>query len=362
METTSNAQMTTASNSTAEATTVSTPFAIFVKILMETTPQEAEINTSSNSTTEGVVYPTASTPFAILAKTLMVIAIIPNLFLNPLMLVTLRRVTSIQPTTKIFMASLTLCDLCRSLWGILILTSLLADTWLLGSFLCAANQVMLFLFTALSVSTLLLLTVDRYIAVSHPLRYPSIMTVFKSKIIVCSTWATNIVSSILINGINPFYTTLVIGHNKRLCVAETYDWRVYLILVLVVLQLLTIFIMYARIAMIARNQARRIAAENQAGNGQGGQRINTRSTTTIIIITGTLIITWIPTLIRLAIASQNQWEPYVNYLAYISTEAMLLSNGWMNVIIYYLRNKDLRQALLGLLTDWRQRLSQRFRP
>ncbi|XP_038055648.1 alpha-1A adrenergic receptor-like [Patiria miniata] len=325
---------------------------------METTTNE-QMTATSNSTAEDVI---VSTPFAILVKTLMVIAIVPNLLLNPLMLVTLRRVTSIQPTTKIFMASLTLSDLCSSFWSILILTSLFADTWLLGNFLCAVNNVMLFLFTGLSVSTLLLLTVDRYIAISHPLRYPSIMTVFKSKIIVCSAWATIIVSSILINGINPFYNIQVIGHNKRLCTSETYDWRVYLFLALVLLQLLTIFILYAHIALIARNQARRIAAENQAGNGQGGQRINTRSTTTIIIITGTLIITWIPTLIRLPIASQNQWEPYDSYLSFKFTQALLMSNGWMNVIIYYLRNKDLRQALCGLLTDWRQRLSQRFRP
>ncbi|XP_038057356.1 melanocortin receptor 4-like [Patiria miniata] len=291
----------------------------------------------------------------------MVLAIFPNLLLNPLMLFTLRRVTSIQPTTKIFMASLTLSDLCNSLWWILNLIALFNGTWFMGEFLCAVNLVMSLLFNALSVGALLLLTVDRYIAISRPLRYPSIMTVLKSKIIVCSTWATITVSSILIYGID-HNTILVIGHNKKICVAKTYDWRTNSLLVLGALQLLTIFILYAHITLIARNQARRIAAENQAGNGQGGRGINTRSATTIIIITGTLIITWIPTLIRLAIATQNQWEPYDRYLALMFTQALVLSNGWMNVIIYYLRNKDLRQALCGLLTDWRQRLSQRFRP
>ncbi|XP_038055031.1 beta-1 adrenergic receptor-like [Patiria miniata] len=326
---------------------------------METTPSAAEINTSPNSSTEESEFGTASTPFEFFIKTLLVLAIFPNHLLNPLMLFTLRRVTSIQPTTKIFMASLTLSDLCNSLWWILNLIAVFAGTWFMGEFLCAANQVMSSLFNALSIGALLLLTVDRYIAISRPLRYPSIMTVQKSKIIVCSTWATITVSSILIAGID-HNTVAVIGHNKKICVPKTYDWRVYLILVLVVLQLLTIFILYAHITLIAHNQARRIAAGNQAGNGQGGQRINTRSTTTIIIITGTLIITWIPILITLAKASQNQWEPYDSFLAYMFTQALVLSNGWMNVAIYYLRNKDLRQALCGMLSDWRKSLSQRL--
>ncbi|XP_038057355.1 beta-1 adrenergic receptor-like [Patiria miniata] len=326
---------------------------------METTPSAAEINTSLNSTTEESEFGTASTPFEIFVKTLMVLAIFPNLLLNPLMLFTLRRVTSIQPTTKIFMASLTLSDLCNSFWWILNLIAVFAGTWFMGEFLCAANLVMILLFNALSIGALLLLTVDRYIAISRPLRYPSIMTVLKSKIIVCSAWATIIVSAIIIYGIDNT-TILVIVHNKKMCVAKTYDWRAYLILVLLGLQLLTIFTLYGRIALIARNQARRIAAENQAGNGQGGQRINTRSTTTIIIITGTVIITWIPTLIRFAMASQNQWEPYDGFLAYMFTQALLLSNGWMNVVIYYLRNRDLRQSLCGMLSDWRKSLSQRL--
>ncbi|XP_038055651.1 melanocortin receptor 4-like [Patiria miniata] len=275
------------------------------------------------------------------------------------MLVTLRRVTSIQPTTKIFMASLTLSDLCNSLWWILYLIALFAGSWFMGEFLCAANLMMSSLFNALSICALLLLTVDRYIAISRPLRYPSIMTVLKSKIIVCSTWATIIVSSILIYRNNSF-TILVIGHNKDICAPKTFDWRGYVMLVIMAVAPLPIFIMYAHIALIARNQARRIAVENQAGNGQGGQRINTRSTTTIIIITGTLIITWIPLLISFAIASQNQWELYDSFLAFMFTQALMLSNGWMNVIIYYLRNRDLRQALCGMLSDWRKSLSQRL--
>ncbi|XP_038057230.1 beta-1 adrenergic receptor-like [Patiria miniata] len=327
---------------------------------METTPSTDEgIIVTSNTTEDNVEKELTSTTLLILVKVMAVLAIFLCVLLNPLMLVTLRRVTSIQPTTKIFMASLTLSDLCNSLCWILPLTELFAGSWLLGDFLCVVYSVTIYLFNGLGIYSLLLLTVDRYIAISRPLRYPSIMTVFRSKTIVFSTWAAVSIICILGLGIHgKKVVSLVSKHN--LCLRESYEWRQYLSVTLLVFTILSILIMYAHIAVIARNQARRIAAENQAGNGQGGQRINTRSTTTIIIITGTLIITWIPSVIRLVIDSQNQWEPYDSYLAMMFTNVLLLCNGWLNVMIYYLRNRDLRQAMHALLSDWHRSLQQRF--
>ncbi|XP_038055044.1 beta-1 adrenergic receptor-like [Patiria miniata] len=326
---------------------------------METTwsPDEGIIVTS-NSTGDIIENEHTSTTLLILVKVLAVLAIFLCVLLNPLMLVTLRRVTSIQPTTKIFMASLTLSDLCNNLYWILALTELFAGSWLLGDFFCVVYSVTSYLFVSLSIVSLFILTVDRYIAISRPLQYPSIMTVFRSKIIVLSTWATVSIICSLVLGING---SRIVSLDTRyyLCLGHN-DWRNYLFFLLAVVIILSIFILYARIAWIARKQARRIAAENQAGNGQGGRRINTRSTTTIIIITGTLIITWIPTVVKLAMASQSQWEPYDFYLASMFTQVLLLCNGWLNVIIYYLRNRDLRQAVCSLLSDWHQSLQQRF--
>ncbi|XP_038055043.1 adrenocorticotropic hormone receptor-like [Patiria miniata] len=326
---------------------------------METTwsPDEGIIVTS-NSTEDNIENEHTSRTLFILVAVLAVLAIFLCVLLNPLMLVTLRRVTSIQPTTKIFMASLTLSDLCNNLYWILALTELFAGSWLLGDFLCVVNGVTSYLFVSLSIFSLFILTVDRYIAISQPLRYPSIMTVFRSKIIVLSTWAAVSIFCILIFGIDG---SRVVSLDTRyyLCIGN-YDWRNYLALTIAVVIILSIFILYARIALIARNQARRIAAENQAGNGQGGQRINTRSTTTIIIITGTLIITWIPTVVRLLIVIASPQHTWTRYLAGTFTNVLLLCNSWLNVIIYYLRNRDLRQAVRALLSDWHQSLQQRF--
>ncbi|XP_038057233.1 octopamine receptor beta-2R-like [Patiria miniata] len=326
---------------------------------METTWSPSEgITVTTNTTGDKDENEFTSTTLLILVKVLTLLAIFLCVLLNPLMLVTLRRVTSIQPTTKIFMASLTLCDLCNSLFRIFASTELFTESWMLGDFLCVVDGVTIYLFNGLGIISLLLLTVDRYIAISRPLQYPSIMTVFRSKIIVLSTWAAVSIICIVVFGIDGSGIVSLDTHYYH-CKAG-YDWRHHLAVALLVITILSIFVLYAHIAMIAHNQARRIAAENQAGNGQGGQRINTRSTTTIIIITGALTITWMPIVIWLGMNSQNKSETYDSHLAAMFTQALVLSSGWLNVVIYYLRNRDLRQALRGLLSDWYHSLNQRF--
>ncbi|XP_038069149.1 C-X-C chemokine receptor type 2-like [Patiria miniata] len=97
------------------------------------------------------------------------------LTLNPLCLVVLRHVCSIQETTKIFLRSMTVADLGVGLFRALPMTVLvISETEHIGDALC---KVLSFVDCILSFSpqmSLLLLTVDRYISVVHALRYPSL--------------------------------------------------------------------------------------------------------------------------------------------------------------------------------------------
>ena len=263
------------------------------------------------------------------------------------MLLVLRRITSIEQTTKIFLASLTLNDLCTGLIWIPKLMELYAGFWLLGSFVCEVHHLVQYILNVHSFLFLLLLTVDRYIAISYPLQYPTLMTVFRVKVTLCVSLALGTVSCILLSLLDHKGDRVKSGSNY-VCAYVPHELGVpvYLTLIPLVLIIATIFILYVRISLIARRHARRIAAENQAGNGQGGQAINTRSTTTIIIVTATLIITGFPTIIWFAIiTSGKEIQNYDNFLAQSIADFMLLSNTWLNALIYYIRNRDLRLAL-----------------
>ncbi|XP_038051927.1 trace amine-associated receptor 13c-like [Patiria miniata] len=295
----------------------------------------------------------------ILAVFLAMLVTCLNLTLNSLMLLALRRVTSLDHTTKIFMASLTLSDLCTGLCSILRLPEIVSGAWMLGDFVCAARDALQYFFQTLSIFSLCLLTIDRYIAITRPLQYPTIMTVFRSKVIVCLTWTFSTVWGILVYGV--FDRSVVVMNGLTLCVWQSSNWRVYLSVVFLLLVLFTIFGLYVHISIIARRHARRIAAENQAGNGAFGHRIphqmSFRLATTVIIITGTLVVTWLPSIVRISIqTSQEGAVTYNSFLIGTLTDILFLSNCWLNVVIYYLRNRDLRQALHNLISSWKCKL------
>ncbi|XP_038069201.1 C-X-C chemokine receptor type 2-like [Patiria miniata] len=97
------------------------------------------------------------------------------LTLNPLCLVVLRHVRSIQETTKIFLRSMTVADLGIGLFRALPMTVLaISETEHIGEAFCKVlsfAEGILFYSPQMS---LLMLTVDRYISVVHALRYPSL--------------------------------------------------------------------------------------------------------------------------------------------------------------------------------------------
>ncbi|XP_038053980.1 beta-1 adrenergic receptor-like [Patiria miniata] len=118
------------------------------------------------------------------------------LTLNPLCLVVLRHVRSIQETTKIFLRSMTIADLGMGLFQALPMTVLaISETEHIGEAFC---QVLSFAGEIVIYSpqmSLLLLTVDRYISVVYALRYPSLVTVKKMNIHMNSTGSSEDLST-----------------------------------------------------------------------------------------------------------------------------------------------------------------------
>ncbi|XP_022079529.1 melanocortin receptor 5-like [Acanthaster planci] len=326
-------------------------------VTMETISHE-RINTTVNSTEDAISAESEQSAFAIFLCISMTLTILLSYLLNPLMLFTLRRVTSIQPTTKICMVSLTMADLIFATVRTFDLLELFAVRWLLGDFPCLVHGVTSNVSGFMSIFSILLLTLDRYVTILYPLRYSTVVTELRTKILACAMWVISTAFVVCLFAVNPKHTICDGPH--QLCSWEPLAWIKYFITGIISLTLATIFVLYLHIFLIAHKQARRIAVD-QAGNGQGGQRINTRCITTIIIITGTLVITWTPTAVRIMIQSTKQkaseQEIYTAFLFTNMTLILQISNSWINVVIYYLRNKEFRQALQGLLAEWRQRLS-----
>ncbi|XP_038053984.1 melanocyte-stimulating hormone receptor-like [Patiria miniata] len=234
---------------------------------------------------------------------LLVITTILLLTLNPLCLVVLRHVRSIQETTKIFLRSMTIADLGVGLFRALPMTVLaISETEHIGEAFC---QVLSFAGGILIYGpqmSLLLLTVDRYISVVYALRYPSLSE--SSMIIVAIVYTSIIVSTLLVT-----------------------------------------IIAYARLFMISRHQARAIQVENQiAQPGNPAARPDNKALKTVLIIVLTAsVANLLPLCAFLLLHDQH---PIVLLFTYVLP---VLTNSWLNVLIYYLRNQDCRRVTHDLL-------------
>ncbi|XP_038077148.1 octopamine receptor beta-2R-like [Patiria miniata] len=271
------------------------------------------------------------------------------LTLNPICLVVLHRASGIQETTKVFMASLTVSDICIGLfWVLPELTQHFNRKWVLGSFLCTVWGVSLLSFGGLSVFSLVLLTVDRFFAIVYSLRYPTLMTLKKAKIIVAITWSMTLTFNIIVFGI---FLPNAISPFKCYVMWSNFKIFATIVVSVIAISLVTIFILYMYILNVARQQARRIAAQNQIsvelGDQNAPQRVSTKSATTVFIITMTVFICWIPSIIYTVNFSISATYPTSSYI----TNLIFATNSWLNVVIYYLRNRELRQTLHELIAS-----------
>ncbi|XP_038053987.1 beta-1 adrenergic receptor-like [Patiria miniata] len=154
-----------------------------MNIHMNSTGRSEDLSTFNASTT-----PTTEdrNEYNFIRCILLVITTILLLTLNPLCLVVLRHVRSIQETTKIFLRSMTIADLGMGLFQALPMTVLaISETEHIGEVFCQVLSFAGEIFIYGPQMSILLLTVDRYISVVYALRYPSLVTVKRARISVC---------------------------------------------------------------------------------------------------------------------------------------------------------------------------------
>ncbi|XP_071807687.1 histamine H2 receptor-like [Asterias amurensis] len=305
-------------------------------------------NLSSFTQNKEAVYTDCQDAICIFTFVLFCLSIALIMVLNSVCLVVLPRVRGIQETTKMFMMSLTLSDLCTGIiFGIPYLYYIISTSWIASGSFC---KILPYLGTALvtvNALSIVSLTIDRFLAIAYSLHYPRLMTLTRSKVMVTLVWSLTVILYSALYCLSSSQSEIVKEKHAILCVS--HNLIQFITPSIAGVSLGTILILYAYILKVARRQARLIAAQNILGDIEGRQNIpgpiSTKSATTVIIITGTACLCWIPGIIMTSLASEDF---KVSASFYLIALTLYSSNSWLNCIIYYWRNREFKQALHNL--------------
>ncbi|XP_056322191.1 trace amine-associated receptor 13c-like [Danio aesculapii] len=128
-----------------------------------------------------------------------------TVFLNLLVIISISHFKKLHTPTNMIILSLAVADL---LVGLIVMPveaiKLIETCWYFGDTFCGLFLTIMALLGSTSLSNLVLIAVDRYVAVCHPLLYPQKITITKTLISICLCW---IFSSA--------YSTVVIVQNKH---------------------------------------------------------------------------------------------------------------------------------------------------
>uniref|UniRef100_A0AAY5KTB9 G-protein coupled receptors family 1 profile domain-containing protein n=1 Tax=Esox lucius TaxID=8010 RepID=A0AAY5KTB9_ESOLU len=290
----------------------------------------------SQSGREGASFPTKtsmSTFIYITLYTFFSLISVVTVFLNLLVIISISHFKQLHTPTNLLILSLAVSDLLVGLIVIPAMTvAILEPCWVLGEYFCVLFLFASFSCTSLSLGNLILISIDRYVAVCDPLMYHSKITTSRIRCCIALTWCCCIIYNVVLMKV------LVNVQVPSRCFEECYFSEGFIsgIIMDLVISLVApcsiIITLYLKIFVVARSHARKLYS-NEAASGVKTVQANKserKATKTLVIIVFNYLICWIPMYFLQLIydASNDSSSAFICF--------PLLFNSLVNPIIYAL--------------------------
>ncbi|KAJ8027074.1 Adenosine receptor A2b [Holothuria leucospilota] len=264
----------------------------------------------------------------------------------------------LRKTTNYYFFSLAHADLLATMLG---LPPAIFARLAYGSVSCLAKYrqyyfMMAFMMSSISVGHLVLITIDRFIAITWPLHYRQWVTVRRCKVGLFVIWLLGIGFGIL-----PIIGELD-NPNEWVCGSQDYDGAVvtfHRLIAVIALPaiLLVLACCYLRIFFVARRWARQAALRRQTSTGSNdsddAERKSTmRATVTTVMILGVFAICWLPSSAKFFIETYADITDESLFLIQTMAEILSFMNSAINPYLYASRNRDFRRAYEKVLSRY----------
>ncbi|XP_072515035.1 trace amine-associated receptor 13c-like [Salminus brasiliensis] len=266
-----------------------------------------------------------------------------TVFLNLLVIISISHFKQLHTPTNLLILSLAVADL---LVGLIVMPvnmiQLMDSCWYFGKTACSVYPLISFVPMASSLCSLILIAVERYIAVCDPLVYSTRITVCKTTLVIILGWSLCL-----------FYVTIYLYINNHLfpsqisssCYGECvvvlkHFWVVVDLVVSFITPCCIILILYSVIFKVARRQAKAVKAMRNGASHKHRAKASSSSETKAAKKLGTVIFVYMAL-----------WIPY--YISSLSVESLTSSStvwtvfGWLQ-----LTNSSVNPLIYAIFYSW----------
>ena len=295
------------------------------------TPGDVENNTSNISRIPGIEF-SVDIAEAMIAAVNILFSITSSLG-NILILIALRKVTSLHPPTKLLFQCLAITDLGVGLTSQpLFATVLLTDYRNVNLYWSLIGNYLSLIFCGVSMLISTALSVDRLLALLLGLRYRHVVTLKRVRIAVACCWLTALVTVLV--------TFLLRG--KTLTRAA---------IILIILSVIISLSSYTKIVLKLRQHQTSVQENVHQGMANaGGVPINLeqykRTVVSIALVQIALVACYAPFLTFLIL---QQLDSIPNYVLSLLSATLVYLNSSLNPFLYCWRIKEVRKAVLGTI-------------
>ncbi|XP_072252962.1 trace amine-associated receptor 13c-like [Leuresthes tenuis] len=122
---------------------------------------------------------------------------VPTVILNLLVIISISHFRKLHTPTNLLLLSLAVSDLFVGIF-LLFLIVLIDGCWYLGDIMCILYQYSIYIIASASTGNMVIISIDRYVAICYPMHYSSKITQKRMNICVCVCWIGSLIFHSLI--------------------------------------------------------------------------------------------------------------------------------------------------------------------
>ncbi len=178
--------------------------------------------------------------------------------------------------TNVLLLSLAVSDFLVGLLPMPLQIIFVEGCWLLGSFICGLFCFMSFILTSASVGNMVLISVDRYVAICDPLHYLTKVTLKRAKTCVCLCWACSVLyNSVILSDFLKHSDKYNSCTGECVVVINSVTGAIDILLTFVS-PIAVIIILYTRVFVVAVSQAGAMRSHMASVTIQGSVRVTAK--------------------------------------------------------------------------------------